>query len=545
MDVSIAYQGGGAKLFDLLAAVKAAQSFEAENQGRFRVIRVSGASAGAIAAILHALNADIDELISKSTELDEVIRGTFQNNRPKIFSILKSAIFNRPLFEERQIRSAIGDLLRSAGINGELTIENLMHEKLVQLRILSSDILGYQRPCHDEKSPTQLVEALLDSCAIPFAFRLPSNAGGRASIVDGGLFQNLPAEEALRDLKVGQRALGISFESKTRDSVEGAGVLRYAGTILDSMISERVAQSAQQLGSANVLRLRTDLGTFDFGRIFQKPVKERFDAQVRAVRVQLEAWYKGASARTTPDWFSLEKHDLLELEHITSTKALAFYENVHVKDFHAEEAVHEVFAQSLLGDEYPDIYTTTLRLSGSANPGLQFLRMRFYAPDGQQLLQPEVSVDDSDGNPFPALILPMREPGGRRARSVLICLATPLADGQTVVVRKIENAHGAMRQYVEAGWTEETLGIGPGKSAKTMSIVAHFPNTHVPKARHDANEDVEIERNLLSEEDGKQVPTESSRRRDQTRGTVSYINTANLAAEPLDRRRFIKVFYYR
>jgi hypothetical protein len=143
------------------------------------------------------------------------------------------------------VHDTLLELLRHAGINGELTIADLMSGRNVQLRIICSDILGLTKPVHNERSHAQLIEALVDSCAIPLAFRLPTKGSSKGSIIDGGLFQNLPAEEALRDLEPGQRALGISFFCEARSSVDGYGVLKYAGAIVDSMIAERVQDSAR------------------------------------------------------------------------------------------------------------------------------------------------------------------------------------------------------------------------------------------------------------------------------------------------------------
>jgi predicted acylesterase/phospholipase RssA len=56
--IQVAFQGGGAKLCDLLAAAAAIK--ELENQKEVEVTRVAGTSAGAIAACWYATGLDID-----------------------------------------------------------------------------------------------------------------------------------------------------------------------------------------------------------------------------------------------------------------------------------------------------------------------------------------------------------------------------------------------------------------------------------------------------------------------------------------------------
>ncbi|CAO1651391.1 hypothetical protein NYA22BAC_01270 [Parasphingorhabdus sp. NYA22] len=508
-------------------------------------MRVSGASAGAIAAAIYALDGDIENILASAASFDSMIAQKFPTKRMKRINVVRRLILNQPIYDEASVHALILELLNKAGISGDRTIAALMNGKTAQLRISCSDILGLTKPVHNETSQTQLVEALVDSCAIPIAFRMPVKGSSKSCIVDGGLFQNLPSEEALKDLRPGQRAMGVSFVSEVPLNRAEKGVLNYAMAIFEGMVSERVEESKRQLGPSNVLQLHTDISTFDFASVFEGKVRQRFYVKSKNSKKQFEAWFQGSLARSSPDWFSLEKHDLLELEHLTSSVALSFYEQLRNTNYHADVATQEVYAQSLMGDDYPDIYTTTLGLSGDKNQGLQFLKLRFYVPDDQQLLHPSVHVVGKDDKPFPALIIPLREAGGIRARSVLICFSRPLATGDSVRVRKTETAFGAMKKYKEKGWTEETLALTAGKSADFMSVIIHFPALQVPKTWNDADESVAIEANEISEQDGKQVLTISQKSPDTARGCVTYTNSTTEVSEPSDKTRYIKIFYYK
>ena len=56
IDVQVVYQGGGARVVHLLAAYE--ELLKAEKAGKVSVRAVSGTSAGAIIAALHALRVD-------------------------------------------------------------------------------------------------------------------------------------------------------------------------------------------------------------------------------------------------------------------------------------------------------------------------------------------------------------------------------------------------------------------------------------------------------------------------------------------------------
>jgi hypothetical protein len=545
VDISIAYQGGGAKLFDLLAAVAAARELEAKHD-EFRVYRVCGSSAGAVAAAVHALDGDIEQLISKSSQLDRLICRRFPLKRTRLLKVLSRLLFGQPVFDEGAVHETLLSLFKEAGIDANQTIEQLMAGRAMQLRIISSDILGLSKPVHSETSPVPLIEALVDSCAIPFAFRMPVKGTAKGNILDGGLFQNLPAREALASLPPGARALGISFTAPSRASVEGMDFLRYGAAVVDSMIAERVEDAASRLGPANVVKLTTETGTFDFQTLFKGEVRARFKAKQADARKLLSDWFDLSRHRSTPDWFSLEAHDILELEYINSEKTRDFFEKACPQAWHADEARHEVFAQSLLDPDRPDIYTTTLRLSGSKNPGLQFFRFRFYAPDGQQLLEPSVRVEDAKGQPLHCLIIPMRERGGLRARSVLIGLAKPLEASDTITLIKRERSCGAMRRYQRENWTEETLALGRDRSADLLSISVIFPSDHLPRIWRDADVGDAREKKKLDEEAGGiQLASEHTRIDDPARDLVTITSSTTAASGPAVVPRFLMVFYYR
>lgn len=68
MEVSVAYQGGGARVFELMVAAHACRALEQE---KLKIIRVSGSSAGAIAAAMFATECDIERVVNGWLDLSQ------------------------------------------------------------------------------------------------------------------------------------------------------------------------------------------------------------------------------------------------------------------------------------------------------------------------------------------------------------------------------------------------------------------------------------------------------------------------------------------
>ena len=103
------------------------------------------------------------------------------------------------------------------------------------------------------KDRDNIVTALLDSCAIPFYFRVWNHP--RGGFVDGGICENL----AVADLRQNQEEYGpilaISFNRAPID--DPSGWLDYAQALLDTAIHNSVSRALQNLGPEEVLPITT------------------------------------------------------------------------------------------------------------------------------------------------------------------------------------------------------------------------------------------------------------------------------------------------
>lgn len=539
MDVSIAYQGGGAKIVELMAAAEACRKVERERKD-FTVIRVAGASAGAIAAAMYATSCDINSIVSNHEKLRTLVAKYFNPGRANRGNIVWRLAWGKSVFDETDLRSAIWELFNLGGVDASTAIQGLVREG-VGLRILRSDIHSHEPLTATESSDALLLDALVDSCAIPFAFRVP-RPGTNAHLLDGGLFQNLPAWEAARGLKPGQEVLGFSFEKGPVTRVENVSLGRYAAAILESLLSERLRDATMQIKEANIIRLPIKRGTFEFSKMFGENFVQTFTDGVGSSAEAITQWIKDTRTYDEPDWFSDHPKDVAEQARRTNNDILRFFEEIGEYPINAELVHHEVVFQSSINPKSPDVYNLHIVLDGDLNPGLQFMRFWFYNSSAGPLKRATVEVRDRSRRRRKVMLLPIRHQPGEQSRSSLLCLDRPLQPGERITILKSEQSFQGMIEYMRDGIGYETLTMGPGKFAKELRITVHFPEADKPRHVRDASRDFPVELAKLEEEIGSQLRTTSRKSRKGRTGWVSHINAARPKAksnEPL----FIKVVY--
>lgn len=541
MQVSVAFQGGGARVVELMAAAAACRQVESANAD-FDVSRVSGASAGAIAAAAFATGMDISKAVSSISRLQGFVTARFPENRLKKRHALPRLAMGNSLYDEGDLRTLIVKLFELGGVDAEQSIRDLTRKDL-QLRILRSDIRFNKLVTATEQSEARLADALVDSAAIPFAFRVPKKGSRRPEILDGGLFQNLPARAAMESLEPDQVALGFTFPSETAPDLQEASLKTYAGAIIGSLLNERVGDAILYLKQRNVIEIPNRRTTFDFGSIFRDGMQAAFSEDVASTRLKVERWVTATKLRDGPDWFSDHPQDLLEQSRRTDRDVIRFFETAANKAYRAELVHHEVVYQSH-NEGMPDIYQLHIRLLGDRNPGLQFIRSFFYHSDQGSPKRAKLEVLDANGVQREAMMLPIRHPGKERVRSTLVCLDRPLAPGDDITITKTEESFLGMVEYQEKGYVYETLALGPGKSADEFRVTVHFPVAMRPKHYRDASSDFANEATDLADESGLHIPTTSSIKRNARTGCCTVISTATLK-EPGSERRFVKVVYYK
>lgn len=257
MRLQIAFQGGGAKLALLLPVVEALLYLE--GTGEISISRVSGTSAGAIAAALAAGKANMGALRQFLIQLAKD-RGAFDKAIPKVSSmnllqkgklLANLLLRNKPLARDSEISRILDDGLRAAGLSGTTPVGQLGRPCF----ILSANIARHERIIAAETD--MLLQALMDSTALPFVFR---TTGDR---VDGGLLNNLPVEALLTPESPASEhgeIVAVSFSENSFLS-PSTSALSLASTLLDAAITSKTRSSRMLIGASNVYDVPHVVGT--------------------------------------------------------------------------------------------------------------------------------------------------------------------------------------------------------------------------------------------------------------------------------------------
>jgi len=276
--IQLAIQGGGAKITYLVAALEAVQSLERERL--LRVTRIAGTSAGAIAGALYAAGVDM----RRARDMFESDRRALLHALPPL-SVARCAwklIEREPFWNSAPFQRLLEKLLDGRETFGDLDIP---------LIVVASDLTNMQ-PCIYDAPGEPLVSAILDSAGIPFFFRT-APAAAQANyrvVVDGGICENLPAEELTDAPKYGEIA-GITFGvSRTRKPL--SGFADFTRALLETAMNASVLRAQRELGENNFI-IRADAGSFDFARAFDAGL----GAEYRETRLLAENFFRELVAR--------------------------------------------------------------------------------------------------------------------------------------------------------------------------------------------------------------------------------------------------------
>lgn len=270
--VKVVFQGGGAKLVSLLAAAEIL--LEAEQARQIEVVRVAGVSAGAIAATM--LASGLNPTIFRDTLRREgqAMIGLFPAamSRPRLYWRIARG---KPIYPERAFR----ELLKALFVDAEPKIERLKDLKK-PLVITASNVRNSEMVVYDSKrQPEQhIVDALVDSCALPFAFRTFLD---NQLVVDGGISSNLPVDDLLAEDPL-LPTLAVGFEPQAQHEIQSAATygLALLGTAIDSATSIAVSRVKANGGEAALLP--HSFGTFEFDRALTEGLSKEGYKELKA-----------------------------------------------------------------------------------------------------------------------------------------------------------------------------------------------------------------------------------------------------------------------
>jgi predicted acylesterase/phospholipase RssA len=266
----LAIQGGGAKFVALVAALEAIE--ELEKEGVIKVTRIAGTSAGAIAGTLFA--ARVPMAVVKAS-LEKI------NIRQLLPPVGKSRMLWRfvrgqPFWGTDNIRKELQNLLKHGKVSG-VAVGDLAKPPGIPIYITATDLRNSGlRTCDDNEA---IVNALLDSCALPLVFRAARNPV--SNIVDGGICENLPSDLLTKHVSIDGPVLGLSFVPKASDTPKTT--FEFCKALLATAINNSMMRAKRSLGDA-VYDINTNIDTFDFDMTFSD--SNRLRAEYENVRIK-------------------------------------------------------------------------------------------------------------------------------------------------------------------------------------------------------------------------------------------------------------------
>jgi predicted acylesterase/phospholipase RssA len=251
LSLQFVFQGGGAKLVALIAAAHAV--YEQAPKLGFNISRVSGTSAGAIAACI--LASKEDPAIFRHTILRHANMYLPKIEKP-INAVLSlwHAWRGDALYDAREYREFLRAIFETAA---KITH---MNQLKIPTSVYATDIRnGKPKKFDGSQSDHTITEALFCSSALPFIF---TTFKGQP-YVDGGLINNFPLEE-YHPTTAGD-TLGFTFPSEKEYPYED-GIKEYSKALIFTAMDCAVARSLKQLPQENVYVIKTGIETLEFGK---------------------------------------------------------------------------------------------------------------------------------------------------------------------------------------------------------------------------------------------------------------------------------------
>ncbi len=455
-EIQVAIQGGGAKIWALLAAIEALQELESEQV--LKVTRMAGTSAGAIAACIFAgrIDAKLVRTMLK-TQFGKDLARLFP--KPTRTRILKLLILGSPLWKER----ALGEFL--AKLFGERHLHYLDDLKIPTF-IIAANLNTNQKIVH--KDHFQIVQALLDSAGIPFCFRTWRHDGGSV-VVDGGLCENLPLEELVGQEKQYGRVAAISFDPIWTASPSNAKDFSVA--LLDTAINNSIERAKQRLGREATFSTDPKVGTFEFSEALQK-LEEAYDL----VKYKARDFFKKfvtKPQRVVGDPWSVENLQFMK-------KLGQVYNAQHRTPVQYDYCRLFVQANSLLETPAPDNVHYLVKIRTLASP-LYCYRIALIESTNNPTTAEEAEweVFGPDSQPVKTVHLPMVDPETRASRELLLFFDPPLKSNSgpyTIHFRdKVSELTAAMRSGKdELGWSTKRAQGRIGR----LDLVLYLPRQY-------------------------------------------------------------------
>jgi len=422
LQIQLAIQGGGARIVPLLAALEKIQ--ELQQKGRIKVTRVAGTSAGAIVGCLFAAGCPLGEVRTylEGTSAADLARAfprpSGYVDMGKMFWKLYSG---KALWNTAPIHKALTRFLEQQDV---FTLDDIKTKKGVEVFVVAADLVNSQMKPHMGSEP--IVNAVLDSCAIPFAFR-NFQSPGNAGIIDGGICENLPSEVLESYAAKDGPVVGIALGPQPGQPAKN--LLEFSAALLNTAIGNSMHRARRRLGTECVCSIKTGIDTFEF----EKALREGFGESYQRVHRDVEDFFKGFIEKRkallrTPDPWNITDQNYREL--IEKLGDIFHVQHESTK-FRYRRCRLEVQANCLLdeGEDFygnPDFVNYSLEFQTLEEP-IFCHRIGLSQADHVTFLnKTDIEILDAAGNAIEAIRVPSRDAREPTKRGVLLFFNPPL-----------------------------------------------------------------------------------------------------------------------
>jgi predicted acylesterase/phospholipase RssA len=130
----------------------------------------------------------------------------------------------------------------------------------IKLAITGSDLSRGQGETFEQGN---LLDRIVSSCAIPFAFRTYTDLK-TSPYVDGGICENLPVERLLKDEDSDGQVFAVSITEENSQPYIPPGAKEYGLQLISASMNHNVERAKKLVGRSNIIEATTELETFDF-----------------------------------------------------------------------------------------------------------------------------------------------------------------------------------------------------------------------------------------------------------------------------------------
>lgn len=478
--LQLAVQGGGAKLCGLLAALDAVQRLE--KLGLIQVTRIAGTSAGAIAAALFAAGVNFEHLrrriIDNRKGLERIVPP------PNAWQLVRAAR-GQPMVAIDPIRDALRAVLAEHKVS-------LFKDLRIPLHVVATDLTnGRAHVYATEKEPQMdVVNAVLDSCAIPFYLRGPSTANGGMLLVDGGICENFPVDVLDSDEKTHGLITGITFRTGSRGAPES--VFDFAVSLLDAAIANSVRRAQRTVLERRLLLLDPKPETLNF----QWALHEGMEGHYHATLAESDRFFRTladveAPAPPSPAVSPTPPaiHDIVDVEEDVDSLDTLHRHDELFRAQHADVKVkyHEVrmlvrAGGSLVGQRAPDFLQYQMQFSAFERP-LECVRIGVSGDTAYEFLQTlRTEVYDHKHARRRTIQLKARDPQRPSYRSYLLFFSPAIHPDETGAPFRLQYSHelrGVFRELHRTGVDCMQLStMRAGTTTPKITLLTVLPKTH-------------------------------------------------------------------